>query len=204
MRQQHNKNETRDKILDVSNELMGRYGYKRMTIDDIAEEAHIGKGTIYLHFRSKEEIAVGAVDRVNLRLQESLRVIASAPGDVRTRLMEMTLERVLYRVEALKNHRQCLDENLSAMRLQLSERKAAYYEAEAEIFAVVLQEGIASGEFAPGDAKKIAHSLIYATNGFMPFSLTSNEIGDPEVVREKVLSVFELILNGISLSACKA
>ena len=192
------KNEVREKILDVSQELMARYGYKRMTIEDIAEEAHIGKGSVYLHFRSKEEIAIASVDRVNERLRASLTEIACSSVDPVEKLKRMTLERVLFRMDSLKDHYRCLDENLAAMRPQLNERKAAYYAAEAEIFATVIQEGQASGEFAPGEPKKTAYSLIYATNGFMPFSLTSIEIGDPDQVSLRVLSVFELILNGIA------
>ena len=47
-----------DLILDAADRLLARYGYRKMTIDDVAKEVGIGKGTIYLHFKSKEEIAL--------------------------------------------------------------------------------------------------------------------------------------------------
>ena len=47
----------RDAILDATDELLIKFGYKKMTIDDLAREVGIGKGTVYLHFPSKEEIA---------------------------------------------------------------------------------------------------------------------------------------------------
>jgi len=43
-------------ILDAALRLFGQYGYKRTSIDDIAAEADIAKGSIYLSFASKEEI----------------------------------------------------------------------------------------------------------------------------------------------------
>ena len=40
----------REIILDAADRLLARYGYK--TMEDLAQEVGIGKGTIYLHFRS--------------------------------------------------------------------------------------------------------------------------------------------------------
>jgi AcrR family transcriptional regulator len=43
-------------ILDVAAELLQRYGYKRVTIEDVATRAGIGKGTIYLHWKTREAL----------------------------------------------------------------------------------------------------------------------------------------------------
>ena len=45
-----------EKILDVTRDLLLRLGYRRTTIDDVAKEAGIGKGTIYLHWRTREAL----------------------------------------------------------------------------------------------------------------------------------------------------
>jgi len=45
--------DVRDAILDAAERLLARYGYRKMTMDDLASEAGIGKGTTYLHFPSK-------------------------------------------------------------------------------------------------------------------------------------------------------
>jgi len=39
------------RILDAASTLILRYGYHKTTIDDIAREAGVGKGTLYLHLR---------------------------------------------------------------------------------------------------------------------------------------------------------
>jgi AcrR family transcriptional regulator len=49
-----------DRILDAAAELLLRYGYGRVTIDDVAQRAEVGKGTVYLHWRTREEL-FGAV-----------------------------------------------------------------------------------------------------------------------------------------------
>src|SRR5437016_14443491 len=84
-------------ILDAADRLLARYGYKKMTMDDVAKEVGIGKGTIYLHFKSKEEIALARVDRIVDRLNERLRGIAHSNGSAVARLRRMLVVRVLFR-----------------------------------------------------------------------------------------------------------
>jgi AcrR family transcriptional regulator len=45
-----------ERVLDAAAELLVRWGYQRVTIDDVARHAGIGKGTVYLHFRTKESL----------------------------------------------------------------------------------------------------------------------------------------------------
>ncbi len=177
---------------------MARYGYRKMTVDDIAKEARIGKGTIYLHFHSKEDIAVASVDKINEKMQERLFKLAATVDNPTDKLKKMVVERVLFRMDALKDHRQCLDEDLALLRPRISLRKEFYYQAEAVIFSKVIAEGQESGHFRQGDGLNIAKALILATNGFMPFSLTVKEVGEPEEVKRKLLSVFDLILKGLA------
>ncbi|MDR3659583.1 MAG: helix-turn-helix domain containing protein [Mycobacterium sp.] len=45
-----------DRILDGARDLLLRWGYRRVTIDEVARKAGVGKGTIYLHWRSREQL----------------------------------------------------------------------------------------------------------------------------------------------------
>jgi AcrR family transcriptional regulator len=53
-----------------------RYGYQKTTVEDIAAEAGIGKGTVYLHFQSKEELALSCVDRFQEGVFSAMEKIA--------------------------------------------------------------------------------------------------------------------------------
>ena len=80
------KNAVKDAILDATDRLLARFGYRKMTVEDIAVEVGIGKGTIYLHFTSKEEIVLSHVDRIVDRLKERLRAIARSDAPAAQRL----------------------------------------------------------------------------------------------------------------------
>jgi AcrR family transcriptional regulator len=60
-----------NRIMDVTADLILRWGYQKVTIEDVARRAGIGKGTIYLHWRSRE-----ALFRATL-LRETLDVFGS-------------------------------------------------------------------------------------------------------------------------------
>ena len=50
-----------DAILDAVNLLLARKGFDLMTMDDVAAEVGIAKGSLYRHFSSKESLAAAAL-----------------------------------------------------------------------------------------------------------------------------------------------
>jgi AcrR family transcriptional regulator len=76
-RSMRDRENMKDLILDAADRLLARRGYRKMTIEDLARDVGIGKGTIYLFFPSKEAIVLSYVDRIFNRLLENLRKIAA-------------------------------------------------------------------------------------------------------------------------------
>jgi AcrR family transcriptional regulator len=66
------RRERADRILDVTADLLLRHGYKRVTIDDVAAGAGIGKGTIYLHWRTREALFWAVLQREAMRMLEQI------------------------------------------------------------------------------------------------------------------------------------
>lgn len=187
----------KDAILNATDSLLARFGYKKMTVEDIAAEARIGKGTIYLHFSSKEEVVLSHVDRIVERLKGRLREIARSEGTAADRLRWMLLTRVLFRFESIQHYTQSLNDLLAALRPGLLARRAQYFEAEAQIFAEVLTAGRQSGEFSFDDAHTTARALLEATNGLLPYSLSTAELGERQEVEQRVTDVANLMLRGL-------
>ena len=187
----------RETILDATDQLLARYGYKKMTIDDLAKEVGIGKGSIYLHFSSKEEIVLSHIDRLIERLKIKLSAISENGETPSERIKKMLEIRVLHRFEGVQHYTQSLNELLSAIRPNFMARRESYFEDEARIFVLVIEEGQQNGDFAEGNAVEIADSLILATNSLLPFSLTSAELGAHKDVKAKTLRLADLLLKGL-------
>src|SRR5215510_9709915 len=60
-------------ILDAAADLLLRHGYRRVTIDDVAAGANIGKGTVYLHWKSREHLFSAVFEREVLAAIGELR-----------------------------------------------------------------------------------------------------------------------------------
>lgn len=191
------KETVREAILDATDRLLGRFGYRKMTVEDIAAEAGIGKGTVYLHFSSKEEVVLSRVDRMVDHLKERLREIAQSDATTAERLQSMLLTRVLFRFDSVQHYTQSLNDLLSALRPGLLARRALYFEDEAQIFAAVLNEGRKSGEFSFEDAHSTAHALLQATNGLLPYSLSTTELGEREDVARRASDIAKVMLRGV-------
>jgi AcrR family transcriptional regulator len=191
------KSAVKDAILDATDRLLARFGYRKMTVEDIAAEAGIGKGSVYLHFSSKEEVVLSHIDRIVDRLRERLKEIANSDAMAADRLRSMLLTRVLFRFDSIQHYTQSLNDLLAVLRPGLLVRRAQYFEAEAQIFAEVLTAGRQSDEFSFDDELATAHALLEATNGLLPYSLSTTELGAREEVEQRAANVANLMLRGL-------
>lgn len=67
----------RNEILDAADFLFGQKGFDGTSTNDILERVGIARGTLYYHFKSKEDIMDALIDRYSHRLLEAAREMAS-------------------------------------------------------------------------------------------------------------------------------
>ena len=80
LRDPRQRQERATRILDVAAELLLRHGYRRVTVDDVAAGADIGKGTVYLHWKTREELFTAVFEREVLQaIGELLRALRQDP-----------------------------------------------------------------------------------------------------------------------------
>jgi len=193
------KQETREAILDAGERLLTRYGYGKMTMSDLAEEAGIGVGTTYLHFPGKAEVALAVVTRANLRVVEEQRKIAASPGSTESRLRDVLTQRILIRFERLRQQKHSLAELRTAIERQtgLREQGILWREQEAQIVRDLLTEGMKRGEFKVEDAANTADALLWATEAFLPKNLRQQDLETPHLVPERVRRIVDLLLRAV-------
>ncbi len=69
--------ERRNEILDAADELFGQKGFDGTSTNDILEKVGIARGTLYYHFKSKEDIMDALIDRYDIRLLDEAQEIAA-------------------------------------------------------------------------------------------------------------------------------
>jgi AcrR family transcriptional regulator len=189
----------RGRILDAAERLLERYGYRKMTVEELASEAGIGKGTVYLSFRSKEEVVLATVDRIVDAVCEEMDGIAASGLPAPERLSRMLLARVLVRFDRVARYRESLNDLLGAVRRGLLQRRQRHFECEAAILASAVRDGQRAGEFASGDPRRVARALLLATNSFLPYSLSPAELGDRRRLQADAQDVVRLLVGALTV-----
>jgi AcrR family transcriptional regulator len=183
---------TREAILDAVDVLLARYGYRKMTIDDVAAEAGVGKGTIYLHFESKEELVLSHVDRIVDRVVARMGEIAASRAAWPDKARRMLRERVLMRLDAVQHYRESLSELLASIRPALLARRKRHFAREAEVFT----RALVKGGFRGDAAAETAEAMLVATNALLPFSLSARELGARAEIERSVERIAALLVKG--------
>ncbi|GAB2700169.1 TetR/AcrR family transcriptional regulator [Kitasatospora kifunensis] len=164
-----------ERILDTTAELLMAHGYRKVTIDDVAGRAGIGKGTVYLHWKTREALFWAVLQREALRLFEHLLDgLAKDPQLVlphrlmRTIFLELT-QRPL--VKALLLNDPTVLGNLAG---DETVRSAQQELAENADYLQLLSE---QGALRPDlTAKAAGYILVNVTRGF----LAAGELGEDE------------------------
>lgn len=83
--------ERKNEILDVAERLFGAKGFDYTSTGDILNEVGIARGTLYYHFKSKEDILDAMIDRMTNRLLEKAAEIAARRDVPVTRRLTMMM-----------------------------------------------------------------------------------------------------------------
>jgi AcrR family transcriptional regulator len=186
-----------DRILDSARDLLLRWGYRRVTIDELAAHAGVGKGTIYLHWRSREDVfhAVGA--------REALAVTDAIVGGLRDDPAEVALHRYLRRlfVEAMDRpvlraiytrDADTLDKFLAAANHQrLEETKLG---VNRDYLGVLAAEGLLRSDLRPNDLDYTLPVIVFgffAAEPFLPPALQLSLDQKADQLADTVRRAFE-------------
>jgi AcrR family transcriptional regulator len=194
---------TKDLILDATDRLLARYGYRKMTMDDLAQEVGIGKGTIYLHFQSKHELVLSHIDRVIDRVIDGLKLVEAGGGSPSEKIRAMLVLRVMLRFDSVRHFTESLSEVLRDLRSSVLKKRQGHFISEGAIFAKVLRAGGAAGIFRRQDYSATAQALLEATNSLLPFNLSTRELGKREEVETRVERIADLLLDGLVVGSIR-
>jgi TetR/AcrR family transcriptional regulator, fatty acid metabolism regulator protein len=147
-------------IVEAAIRVFARNGYYNSRVSDIAREAGIASGTIYLYFRTKEEILVTLFREKMAAFVAHLRREIAGEGNAEVkirRLVELHFT-VLEQSPALAEVVQVeLRQGHKFFRGASAHEVSAYF----ELIGSVLEEGVASGHFRADVPVKVATKVLF-------------------------------------------
>jgi len=188
--------ERRDAILAAARDLFFEHGIHRTTVEEVAARAEVAKGTVYLYFESKETILahllLEGLDALGESLQEAFGEPASLTAELRLRRLAAAY------LEFFQNENEYFRLMMAFDRGQFQE--SVTHEVYQQILTrsvrglrwVVraIEQGIAQGEFRPGEARSSAGMYWAALNGALVI------ISHP-LRRELIEQEVETLYNGV-------
>ncbi|MDC0741271.1 TetR/AcrR family transcriptional regulator [Polyangium mundeleinium] len=170
----------REQILQAADRLLRHYGPQKTTVADVAREAGVGVGTVYLEFTSKEAI-VEELSRARYEVVlDAMRAAAAADGRSFGERLVGALDARLraYFTQADGGAHACdLFHCGSPAVKSASER---FYQEERALLADLLRRGTESGELDVADPDLTARVILRAYKSFTPpwiFMEERDEVG---------------------------
>src|SRR5260370_37696420 len=79
--------DTKEKILLAAIQRFSRFGYRRTSINDVAEEAGVARATVYLYWKRKQDLFVVGLERFNLHSWSLAEITAAKKGSAAERII---------------------------------------------------------------------------------------------------------------------
>jgi AcrR family transcriptional regulator len=177
--------------------VIARKGIAAATMQDIAEEAGVAKGTIYLYFKDRDELVETTFENAITQLHERIDTATAgdAPFEVKFRTGVRTIieffreNREFFRLYAAQRFP---EGNPHQQRRQ--RRHCQQYRARMRTMAVWLSEAMERGEIRRMDPNRLALFLTEGTNAIVIERVTEE---NPPSAEHDVDLIVDVVLDGI-------
>ncbi|RLC27924.1 MAG: hypothetical protein DRH37_10160 [Deltaproteobacteria bacterium] len=180
---------TRQGILGAAVGLLTRNGVQGLTMDRVAAEAGVAKGTLYVYFENKEKILEAAIDASFEPLVRECSALLDGDLAPDRKLEGFSL-----------CHLRFFDEHRDLIRVLLFNRERSHsgksrytdirYWTFVKRMAGVLDEGIGQGLFSPFDSMKVAVMFIEASIGVIMQRIHDGISGHVEKAARQITEIF--------------
>ena len=182
----------RENILKIAQEIFSKYGYKKTTLDDIANAVRKGKSSLYYYFSSKEDLFQEVIQKEADILREELSKVLQKDIDPAEKLRDYVMTKITtYRQLANYN---AIENDTAAVEF-IDKIKSQYYQEEIRMMKRILLEGARQRKFIVKDFALVAIGITTAIRGLeMPLSAgpyRSTDLG------KSVDSIVKIICYGI-------
>jgi TetR/AcrR family transcriptional regulator, fatty acid metabolism regulator protein len=145
------RQEREELIVRVAEEVLMEKGYHETSMDEIATRVGVAKGTVYLHFPSKEELVVAVFRRdlqVFLQKVEAAAVSAGTPREKLEAILQvMSQDLFSKRIQLLYSLYNGANAELKRLFMEKKSCVREMWEPVTALVTSLLEEGKANGEF---------------------------------------------------------
>jgi TetR/AcrR family acrAB operon transcriptional repressor len=188
---------TRQAIQEAVVNLVTRRESGRITMDEVAAEAGVSKGCLYLHFRNKKELLESVKEASFKPLGDQLQTILSGSLSPDRKIKDI-MQRLLGYFDENRGLFRFLLEERELAQSQIRRQKSSRYRSFLERISTVVDDGVAEGLFRHLDSEKVASMLIESTIAMTARRLLNEQ---PAPVEDDARLLMDVFLQGITLGS---
>lgn len=151
--------DNRRAILNAARELVSEGGFAAAQMTEVARKAGVATGTLYRYFPSKEELCRQVFREVSAREMNVLAGIAAEDRPAADRLRDVL---TTFATRAVRGRRLAYALLAEPVDEGLTEERARFRRVHGEIFAGILEDGVAEGTFTVINTKVAAACIAGA------------------------------------------
>ena len=160
--------EMRNTIIRKAGELFSRYGYKKTTMDDIADALQKGKSSIYYYFQNKEDIFRAVIEKEAMEAKDALQKSMDRELTPKDKLRVYLLERTKEFMQKA-NYYQALHSDYLTNLPFVEHLREKYDKDEIQVIQQILDDGIEAGQFDIDDTYSTALIIVNTLKGIEIF-----------------------------------
>jgi AcrR family transcriptional regulator len=165
----YKKDLNRENILKIARDIFSKYGFKKTTLDDIANAVRKGKSSLYYYFESKEDLFQAVIMKEVDILAHELEIVINRNTDPIDKLRDYILTK-LATFRSLANFYHAIENDVTAVGF-INDIKRRYEQDEIRMIKRILIEGVRKNEFEIYDFNLAAIGITTAIKGLeMPLS----------------------------------
>ncbi len=187
------KDLNRENILKIAREIFSKYGFKKTTLDDIANAVRKGKSSLYYYFKSKEDLFQAVIMKEVDILAHELEIVINRNTDPVDKLRDYILTK-LTTFRSLANFYHALENDITAIGF-IDDIKRRYEQDEIRMIKRILIEGVRKNEFEIYDFNLAAIGITTAIKG-LEMPLTAGSYGKVNL-ESSVDIILKIICYGI-------
>jgi AcrR family transcriptional regulator len=184
----------RQQILDAARRNFVRQGVADSTVDSIAKTAGVAKGTVYLYFKSKDEILrqvlIGDLEEFHA---ETVAIIA-APGPIEDRVRRFIHAELAFFERKRDFFEHCHFEMSADGRKKAKQRLGVVFADQTAAWRTALADASADGMVTVADLDGAARSIVALVHGLALQRLRGWQAGS---IDETVEASARLVLQGV-------
>lgn len=182
-------------ILDGAQEVFTTMGIGKARMEDIAREAKLSKGTLYLYFENKESLVTAILDRIFSTAFRRFESSATDGATAEQAILRFTDDAIRGYVKMLRITPMVFEFLSLAFRNKTVQRAMKrYLHLYMQNLVPVLQRGIETGEFRRVDAEEAALAMGAVLEGTVLLWAYDRDFVD---VERHIRSGVRLLLEGI-------